>query len=830
MEPLGAADPVQVGPYQLRGRLAAATIGKVYLGRALDGGPAAVTVVHAWLAHDPAFREGLRRWVRAARTTGEAFTVPIVDADPEAEIPWLATAHLEAPSLARLVAEHGPLPVGSVRELGRRLIEALESAHAAGVVHGGLSPSEVLMLPQGPQPVHFGTAAVVDLAATRTDAADEAPAFLCPERLLGTTLTGASDVYGVGAVLCFAAAGQPPFGSVEIATAYQRAATYQRIVHEEPDLSAVPDPVLRAVIADCLAKDPAARPTPGRLARQLHEAVTAPGGDAGSRSVQDVLAVPFAPPPAEPPVRPVAAAPVLPTAPPTPPVAPPVAPPTPPAAPPMPTVPPQYAPPPHRPAGGRRRVWIAALAGALALAVAAVVGIVAWPGGHTSSSQAGSRSHAAVPNGKAGFTWAVSKAKGGVGNFVGLWSTPSSVVLGTDVGGLVGYDAATGAQLWSWKPPAGGLPLLCGMSDSSSDGVGAFTYGSQAVDGVEQCDHLQTVSVATGKLGWAEAVSLVGAGASHAPTPQSGTSLSISGGVVTAPYAGSRTRDQYHQTTDFLTVDAKSGRVRWSTDYGGGPTPDGCRLSGQAQALQGTVYAIGQCTQSPGPALLVFSDSTSSRTSRILGSDSLLDGQDRTNSPPTGLDPSEFTMTADADHLVIGYGSLSDPLREAVVVSAGTDEVSVVDLTSVDADRLGGGSRAAHLPANLLLDKDTMYMLHKGNGPGDDGVVAIDLLSGHQQWSRTLPGADSVALLGATDSGVDVLASGTGGASLYTVTGSGQSAGPAPNAEQLKAFAKATGEQAPRGVRVGGYLAVGFPGPRDDGDTVVLGVMPTGGA
>ncbi|MFG2964578.1 LamG-like jellyroll fold domain-containing protein [Streptomyces sp. NPDC048288] len=265
MAALEPGDPRSVGEYQLLRRLGAGGMGRVYLGRSPGGRPVAVKVVHAELvAGQPEFRSRFRREVAAARKVSGAFTAPVVDADPDAPLPWLVTSYIAGPSLQEAVAERGPLPADTVLGLAAGLAEALTSIHAAGLVHRDLKPSNVLLAEDGPRVIDFGIARSVESATiTRAGLMVGSPGFMSPEQVAGAEVTGASDVFALGAVLAFAATGGNPFG------AGPTPALLYRVVHDEPDISDVPDPALAALVADCLAKDPADRPTPREILTRM---------------------------------------------------------------------------------------------------------------------------------------------------------------------------------------------------------------------------------------------------------------------------------------------------------------------------------------------------------------------------------------------------------------------------------------------------------------------------------------------------------------------------------------------------------------------------------
>lgn len=257
MRPLAPTDPRLVGHYRLEARLGSGGFGDVYLGRTPGGRLVAVKCVREQ-ADDPQFRQRFAAEMEAARRVGGFHTAQVVDADAEASPPYLVTAYIPGPTLAQVIAEHGRLPEPSLRVLGAGLAEALEAIHAAGLIHRDLKPSNVLIAHDGPRVIDFGIARTMDRTAlTGTGSVLGTPTFMAPEQARGLALTPACDVFNLGLVLCHAAAG-PAFGEGSTA------ALIYRVVHEEPDVSALPA-VLREPVAACLAKEPGERPTPAEL-------------------------------------------------------------------------------------------------------------------------------------------------------------------------------------------------------------------------------------------------------------------------------------------------------------------------------------------------------------------------------------------------------------------------------------------------------------------------------------------------------------------------------------------------------------------------------------
>jgi serine/threonine protein kinase len=279
VEPLRRWDPDRIGPYALLGRLGAGAMGQVYLGRSLAGRLVAVKTIKVDLAEEPGFRLRFAREVAAARRVSGVFTAAVIAADPEAEMPWLATAYVPAPSLSRLVRVCGPLPVPTVRWLAAGCAEALESIHLAGLVHRDLKPSNVLVAPDGPRVIDFGVARAAErIQLTVTRGAVGTPAYMAPEQARDSQHASlASDVYSLGATLLFAATGHGPFQGETVMDVLVKLAT------EPPDLAGLP-PELTSLVMACLERSPRMRPTSAALLAGLGSFVEAAADPADAHS------------------------------------------------------------------------------------------------------------------------------------------------------------------------------------------------------------------------------------------------------------------------------------------------------------------------------------------------------------------------------------------------------------------------------------------------------------------------------------------------------------------------------------------------------------------
>ena len=254
MEALSANDPRAVGEFQLRARLGAGGMGRVYLGFSPAGRAVAIKVVHPELARDAEFRQRFAREVAAARAVSGMYTAPVVAAGLDDDPPWLATAFVPGPSLADVIARHGPLPEPAVWRLAAGLAEALRAVHACSLVHRDLKPANVLLAADGPHVIDFGISRAFEgTTVTAAGMVVGTPGYMSPEQADGAQAGPASDVFSLGCVLAYAATGNAPFGGGSAAS------VLYRVVTAQPDLTGLAGPI-RDVISACLSKDPSQRP------------------------------------------------------------------------------------------------------------------------------------------------------------------------------------------------------------------------------------------------------------------------------------------------------------------------------------------------------------------------------------------------------------------------------------------------------------------------------------------------------------------------------------------------------------------------------------------
>jgi predicted Ser/Thr protein kinase len=260
--PLLPGDPQWLGGYRLIGRLGEGGQGTVYLGQPQSGQPVAVKLLRAEWTRDPVARARFAREVAAVGKVAPFCTARILDARVEGDQPFVVSEFIDGPSLQVVVARHGPLSGSALDRLAVATATALSAIHQAGVIHRDLKPGNVLLGPDGVRVIDFGIARSADASATLTSQLFGTPGYMAPEVVRGEPAGPAADVFAWAATITFAATGNPPFHGPNMA------ATIYQLTNGEPDLGVLSGH-LRGIVAECVAKDPAARPTAVDLLMRL---------------------------------------------------------------------------------------------------------------------------------------------------------------------------------------------------------------------------------------------------------------------------------------------------------------------------------------------------------------------------------------------------------------------------------------------------------------------------------------------------------------------------------------------------------------------------------
>ena len=266
---LRSTDPTLIGPYLPLGLLGSGGMGKVYLARLADGQPglAAVKVIRPEYVEDADFRRRFDREATVHARIGAPYTPELWGTGfvPEADLLWMATEYLPGLNLSDAVKECGVLEPAGAWRLVDGLGRALTALADSGIVHRDFKPSNVILTAQGVHVIDFGIAQAADASAlTSTGHRVGTPAFMSPEYLREGRCDTASDVFSFASTLAHAITGHAPFGD---GTGMD---VLHRVASEEPSAEIIgeveaADPALAALLRSCLAKDPAARPTPQDL-------------------------------------------------------------------------------------------------------------------------------------------------------------------------------------------------------------------------------------------------------------------------------------------------------------------------------------------------------------------------------------------------------------------------------------------------------------------------------------------------------------------------------------------------------------------------------------
>ncbi|MER5784073.1 serine/threonine-protein kinase [Streptomyces mobaraensis] len=715
--PLLHDDPRQLGPYRLVARLGGGGMGTVYLARSAGGRTVALKAVHPRFASDEAFRARFRLETDAARVIGAEYGAGVVDADPFAPLPWLATEYVLGPPLDEAVELCGPLPERTVRALGAVLCRALGQLHRSDVVHRDLKPSNVLVTATGPKIIDFGVArALGDDRLTRLGTAAGTPAYMSPEQAAGIEHTSAGDVFALAGVLVFAATGHAPFG------AGQAADLLYRVRYAAPDLTGLP-PTLTPVLTRCLDKDPTRRPSTTELAELLADAGTGPGtgteADAETfpTALTDTLLAEIArratevwrhqphrlPPPPESADAPTAAVP--------------------------------------RPALSRRRLLGVAGGSALGVAAAGAGGWLWWNGRERPDKPGPRPAHLARPAGvpSRAVWWT---------RLPGIEESRPPLLVGDLVAvkagsGLVALDARTGAKRWT-------APAIREAYEFTTDGTRVYTYAPSGSTTMG----LKIYTV-TGR-GTLEVVAGPFDGLSSATSDAQ--PVTAADGVV---YLAARKGDDSKNGHDWLfaAVDTRTGKERWRQEFSSLYVPG--PSNGAAGAVSGRHFVYARAGTFDEPNVLKSRGTADgrdewawefprrSRDEGFVGTDQL--AVDDRRAYVAGIFVSAITLSDGKRAWEFGanrdtggdskdYSPYGLPTVKNGVVYVAEGERGIVALAADTGKLLWETSFRGMHPTSSPPVAGRKYLYVAVTDGARDRIQAVDLRTHRSAWSMDVPG------------------------------------------------------------------------------------------
>ena len=268
------------GRYSIEREIARGGMATVYLARDLRHGRMVAIKV---LRDELAAAVGAARFLAEIRVTASLqhpHILPLFDSGATGGLLWYAMPYVEGETLRSLLDRSGRLSVPEAVRLAREVADALDYAHAHGILHRDIKPENVLLQGGHALVADFGIALALEQAGaeriTRTGLALGTPQYMAPEQAAGErALDARVDVYALGAVLHEMLAGEPPFA------APTRQAVVRRMMHELPPALAIrrPDvpPFLDAAVRRALAKLPDERyPSAGAFDRALSTSLALP--------------------------------------------------------------------------------------------------------------------------------------------------------------------------------------------------------------------------------------------------------------------------------------------------------------------------------------------------------------------------------------------------------------------------------------------------------------------------------------------------------------------------------------------------------------------------
>jgi eukaryotic-like serine/threonine-protein kinase len=248
--------------YRLTAKLGSGRLADSYLADDIQmGRQVVVKVIYSGIASDPAYIQKLEAEARVAAELGHPNIARTIDWGSEGDFHFVVTEYVKGRSIAEFLSSEGRFPPERSAQVAAELCSALQLVHSRGLVHGGISSSNVFI-------DDIGQVKLMDVGMAWTATGRGTPQFISPEQAQGLAVDARADVYSLGIVLYLMLTGAVPFDAHDSETVIYKQ------VNEQPTTPAVVNPAipaeLDALVMKALSKNPSLR---FQSAREMHDAL-----------------------------------------------------------------------------------------------------------------------------------------------------------------------------------------------------------------------------------------------------------------------------------------------------------------------------------------------------------------------------------------------------------------------------------------------------------------------------------------------------------------------------------------------------------------------------